>query len=159
MGIDLRQELINLIANGTTGLLRKTTGTAPTYTGGEYDVNDPRYWEGRSYRDYEIKYYDTTLSSIQLRDMFGLSLSSQRVIFIAADPDKPQPTLHDTLVTLKYSLNGVVVETDGVGTKTYQMAGLYKLNSVLPYRNPEDGRVIFYAVSNKTLDTGWAGRA
>lgn len=162
MGINLRQELIDLLESeglGRKGLLRKTSGTAPVAPGGEFDPSDSRYWAGRNYVDYEITYYKTETMSAELKGVFGPLELDDEVIFIAVDVDGPNPTPHDAIVELKHSLDGVVFEKDGAGTKTFVMKGLIAINSVLEYWGDNDGAMVFYAVSSTRNRSGWAGRA
>lgn len=164
MSINLRAELIKLLNEeglGRLGLLRKTTGTAPLSKGGEYDPADPRYWEGRSYLDYKVKYYYTPTMVAEIKSVLGSSKVDDEIVFLAANPDDPAPTVRDTIVPLKHDLDGNVLE-DGVGTNRYfvdEGVGFIKINSVLEYWADTNGQTVFYAVSGTRSRTGWSGSA
>lgn len=162
--MDLRTEFIKILEEiGRWGLLRKTLGTSPIAHTGEYDPNDPRYWEGRSYRDYLVRYYWTRTMSGELKSVDGTLSVEDEVCFIAANPDDPQPTQKDTLIPLRHTLDGSVVTPyimegpSSPGLPDNSKAWI-ELASVIPYW-AEKGKMVYYVASRTRTRSGWGGRA
>lgn len=166
MAIDLKKELVELLEQeglGRLGLLRKASGTAPMSMGGEWNPEDPRFWDGKNYIDYEIMYYYTPTMMSQLKSVLGTMDVFDEVIFIAAKSTYPIPNTWDALVPLKYDVDGnLITKVDSSNRTVYlidESRGFMRFNSVMPYWSDTNSQTVFYALSTSKIRTGWGGRA
>lgn len=166
MSINLKQELIELLESeglGRWGLLRKAEGTAPMSYGGEWNPEDPRFWDGRSYIDYEVMYYYTPTMMSQIKSVLGAENVYDEIMFIAAKSSYPVPTTNDALIPLKYDVSGnLVLKENEDGDDVYlidESRGFMRFNSVLPYWSDTNSQTVFYALSTSKIRSGWGGNA
>lgn len=162
MTLNLNQELIKLLDDeglGRIGLLRKLKGTSPVSIGGEYDPNDPRFWEGRSYLDYEVKYYWTPIMMAEIKTALGVAELNDEVVYLAARKDVPAPTPTDVFVPLKHNEDGTL-KLSAQGTYLIDEAvGFICFSAVLRYWEDTNSQMTFYVCSSTRSRTGWFGSA
>jgi hypothetical protein len=146
IGPDLLKELLQLLdpdgdGLGRVGYLRKTSGQAPVAPGGEYNPNDPRFSEGRNYKDYKVHYYRATTVSDQDKGPIGRVDLQQEVVYLAASATMPKPSRNDKIIELEFD------ESTGLPLVPHRPSKSYiSIDSLIEYWGDDHGRMVLYVL-------------